>query len=93
MNPYPHLRQIVVSTSMTAAPDPAIELISDDVIARVRTLKAEPGKDIWLCGGGKLAAFLADTPPRRPDRRPPDDHDQPPDLPERFALLRYRWAQ
>jgi dihydrofolate reductase len=26
----------------------------------VRSLKAEPGSGIWLCGGGRLAAALAD---------------------------------
>jgi dihydrofolate reductase len=59
-SPYPHLRQIVVSSSITAAPDPAVEVIGQDVIDRVRALKAEQGKDIWLAGGGRLAASVVD---------------------------------
>ncbi len=59
-SPYPHLRQIVVSTTMTGAPDPAVELVRDDAAARVRALKDEPGADVWLCGGASLAASLAD---------------------------------
>jgi dihydrofolate reductase len=57
-NPYPHLRQIVVSSSLSSAPDPAVEVISGDVVERVRALKADDGADIWLCGGGALAASL-----------------------------------
>ena len=45
---------------MTEAPDPAVELVRDDVVERVRALKAEPGTDIWLCGAAGLAATLAD---------------------------------
>jgi dihydrofolate reductase len=59
-SPYPHLRQIVVSNSITAPPDPAVEVLGQDVIAAVRTVKAEQGKDIWLAGGGRLAASLVD---------------------------------
>ncbi|HWT22504.1 MAG TPA: dihydrofolate reductase family protein [Solirubrobacteraceae bacterium] len=59
-SPYPHLRQIVVSSTLTEPPDPALELIRDDVGARVRALKAEPGADIWLCGAAALAATLVD---------------------------------
>jgi dihydrofolate reductase len=59
-SPYPHLRQIAVSSSITAPPDPAVEVLGQDVIGRVRTLKAEQGKDMWLAGGGRLAAFLVD---------------------------------
>lgn len=59
-NPYPHLRQIVLSATMTASPDPAVELERGDAVARVRALKAEQGKDIWLCGGALLAAALVD---------------------------------
>jgi dihydrofolate reductase len=59
-SPYPHLRQILVSNSISSPPDPAVEVINDSVAARVQALKDEPGKDIWLCGGGRLAASLVD---------------------------------
>jgi dihydrofolate reductase len=59
-SPYPHLRQIVVSSSMTAQPDPVVEVLGQDLIEHMRALKAEQGKDVWLAGGGRLAAFLVD---------------------------------
>jgi dihydrofolate reductase len=57
-SPYAHLRQYVVSRSLVESPDPAVEIVSDDPLAKVRELKAEDGKGIWLCGGGKLAGVL-----------------------------------
>lgn len=57
-NPYAHLRQFVVSTTLSAPPDPAVELIGADPLARVRALKREQGPGIWLCGGGRLAQEL-----------------------------------
>ncbi|WP_067544741.1 dihydrofolate reductase family protein [Nocardia crassostreae] len=57
-SPYAHLRQFVVSRSLREAPDPDVELISDDPLARVRDLKREKGLGIWLCGGGDLAQTL-----------------------------------
>jgi dihydrofolate reductase len=42
-SPYPHPRQIVVSSTMAERPDPAVELIRDDVVGRVRALKAADG--------------------------------------------------
>ncbi|MGZ3142249.1 dihydrofolate reductase family protein [Lentzea chajnantorensis] len=56
-SPYAHLRQFVVSTQITGTP-PDVEVIREDVVGRVRALKEEDGQDIWLCGGGKLAATL-----------------------------------
>ncbi|KOV80390.1 dihydrofolate reductase family protein [Nocardia sp. NRRL S-836] len=56
-SPYAHLRQFVVSTQVTGTP-PDVEVIREDVVGRVRALKEEDGQDIWLCGGGKLAAAL-----------------------------------
>ncbi|PRY43682.1 dihydrofolate reductase family protein [Umezawaea tangerina] len=56
-SPYPHLRQYVVSTTATGTPA-EVEVISGDVLGKVRELKAEDGLGIWLCGGGKLAAAL-----------------------------------
>ena len=58
-SPYPHLRQLVVSTTLGPSPDPAVEVVATDPVARVRELKAEDGKDVWLCGGGSLASSLA----------------------------------
>lgn len=55
---YPHLRHLVFSTTMTEAADPAVEVVSGDALGRVRALKAEAGLDLWLCGGGALAAAL-----------------------------------
>lgn len=57
-NAYRHLRSIVFSTTMTESPDPTVELVRTDPVARVRELKQEPGAGIWLCGGGKIAATL-----------------------------------
>lgn len=59
-SPYPHLRQIVFSRSLTESPDPAVEVVATDPVAAVRELKQQDGLDIWLCGGGKLAAELHD---------------------------------
>lgn len=55
-SPYPHLTQVVASRREREV-DPAITVVADPLEA-VRTLKAEPGLDIWLCGGGALAGSL-----------------------------------
>ncbi|TXS44706.1 dihydrofolate reductase family protein [Streptomyces sp. OR43] len=55
---YPHLRHLVFSRTLGESPDPAVEIVATDPAARVRQLKHEDGKDIWLVGGGELAASL-----------------------------------
>jgi dihydrofolate reductase len=55
---YPHLRHLVFSTTMGEPAAPAVEVVRTDAVERVRELKAEEGQDIWLCGGGSLAAAL-----------------------------------
>ncbi|MFE1773424.1 dihydrofolate reductase family protein [Streptomyces sp. NPDC059008] len=55
---YPHLRHLVFSRTLTESPDPAVELVATDPVAKVRELKAEAGKDIWLLGGSELAGVL-----------------------------------
>lgn len=58
-SPYAHLRQYVVSSTLGASPDPAVTVVDGDPLALVRELKGKEGeKDIWLCGGGKLAGAL-----------------------------------
>ncbi|MEU6497943.1 dihydrofolate reductase family protein [Streptomyces californicus] len=55
---YPHLRHLVFSRTLSESPDPAVELVADDPVAKVRELKQEDGKDIWLIGGAELANSL-----------------------------------
>lgn len=55
---YPHLRHLVVSTTLGEAPAAAVEVVAGDPLARVRELKAEEGLGIWLVGGGRLAHAL-----------------------------------
>ncbi|WP_166355293.1 dihydrofolate reductase family protein [Phytoactinopolyspora limicola] len=57
-NAYPHLRNLLFSRTMTSSPDPTVELVSTDPVDKVRDLKRQDGLDIWLCGGGQLAAAL-----------------------------------
>lgn len=57
-SPYPMLRQIVFSRTMTGAPDPAVEHVADDATGFVARLKEQDGKPIWLCGGADLARAL-----------------------------------
>ena len=57
-NAYPHLRHLVFSRTMTTSPDPTVELVAADPAETIRELKQEPGRDIWLVGGGELAGAL-----------------------------------
>jgi dihydrofolate reductase len=57
-NPYPWLRQYVISHSMAKSPDVNVELVSKNIFEFVKELKEEDGKDIYLCGGANLAAQL-----------------------------------
>ncbi|MFI6367371.1 dihydrofolate reductase family protein [Nocardia sp. NPDC050630] len=59
-SPYAHMRQYVISSTLATVDDPQIEVVASDPVGLVRRLKAEPGGDIWLCGGGKLAGALLD---------------------------------
>ena len=57
-SPYAPLRQFVVSRSLPETPDSAVRVHRGAPRELVRRLKAQRGKDIWLCGGGRLAASL-----------------------------------
>lgn len=61
VDPYPHLHQVVFTRGHLEHDAPAgVHLVADDPVAEVRRLKAQQGAGIWLCGGGLLAAELAD---------------------------------
>ncbi|OEU86822.1 deaminase [Streptomyces abyssalis] len=59
-SPYAHMRQYVASRTMEKSPDPAVEIISEDLRGRVRALKEEGGLGVYLCGGSVLAGELLD---------------------------------
>ena len=48
----------VFSRTLSAPPDPDATLISANAGDAVRALKQQPGKNIWLMGGGDLAGSL-----------------------------------
>ena len=58
-SPYGHLRQIVFSRTQHGEAE-NLEITAEDPVEVVRRLKQEEGRAIWLCGGGALAATLAD---------------------------------
>lgn len=57
-SPYPHLEQYVFSRSLNESPDQNVQLVTENSVSLVQKLKQQPGKDIWLCGGGDLATRL-----------------------------------
>ncbi|MGW2016625.1 dihydrofolate reductase family protein [Streptomyces sp. NPDC001927] len=58
-SPYAHLREVVATRSLAESPDPNVELIADDLVGRVRELKAEDSPlGIWVCGGSQIAGAL-----------------------------------
>jgi dihydrofolate reductase len=52
---------IVVSRTLKAEEHPDITVLSSGVAEVVAALKAKPGKDIWLMGGGVLFRSLLDA--------------------------------
>ncbi|WP_221347981.1 dihydrofolate reductase family protein [Streptomyces beigongshangae] len=60
-SPYAHLREYVASRTLEESPDPNVEIVADDLVGRVRELKAEDGDfGIYLCGGSQIAGELID---------------------------------
>jgi dihydrofolate reductase len=54
-------RWIVVSSTLKPEEYPGITILSNGVTESVAALKAQPGKDIWLMGGGVLFRCLLDA--------------------------------
>jgi dihydrofolate reductase len=57
---WPGMKSFVISRTMKQADHPDVT-IARDAVALVADLKAEPGKDIWLFGGGELFRSLLDA--------------------------------
>src|ERR1700722_19183834 len=55
------MRVVVVSSTLEPAQYKDVTILSSGVAQAVAALKAEPGKDIWLFGGGVLFGSLLDA--------------------------------
>ena len=55
------MKSIVVSRTLRPQDHPAITIVADRVEEALARLRAEPGKDIWLFGGGALFRTLLDA--------------------------------
>jgi dihydrofolate reductase len=58
--PFSHLQVVVVSRTLDPRKHPKLTVIGDDLPGQVKALRQQPGKDIWLFGGGELFRSLID---------------------------------
>ena len=54
----PGMKAIVFSRTLDKNEHKDVRIVSDGAAATIRELKSQPGKDIWLFGGGNLFASL-----------------------------------
>jgi len=59
--PFTGLTNYVFSQSIEDFSNEQVRVVRDDPVACVHDLKAQPGKPLWLCGGGALAGSLFDA--------------------------------
>lgn len=57
----PGVKTIVVSRTMRQGDHPNVTVLSENWEEAVRELRQQPGKDIWLFGGGALFAAMLDA--------------------------------
>lgn len=55
---FPGMKTFVFSRSLDPEDHPDVTIVSDRVRETLDALRAEPGKDIWLFGGGELFRSL-----------------------------------
>jgi dihydrofolate reductase len=60
-NPMPGMKVLVCSRTLRLEDYPDVTIINNGAAEVVAALKAEPGKDIWLFGGGALFRSLLDA--------------------------------
>jgi dihydrofolate reductase len=58
---YPGVTTYVCSRTLKPGEDEGVEVISRDAAELIRELKAKPGKDICIMGGGELGSSLLDS--------------------------------
>src|ERR1051326_5705078 len=55
------MRTFVFSRTLRQSDHPNVTIVAEKIEETVAALKAEPGKDIWLFGGGQLFRSLAEA--------------------------------
>lgn len=60
-SPFDSITKIVVTHASNRPVQPGMLFIHENIVEYVSRLKAEPGKDIWLFGGGDLFRQLLDA--------------------------------
>lgn len=55
---FPGMKLVVFSRTLQQADHPGVTVVSDNIKETVDALRAHPGKDIWLFGGGELFQTL-----------------------------------
>lgn len=55
---FPGMKTIVISRSLRPEDHPEVEIVAGGVRERVEELRRQPGKDVWLFGGGELFRSL-----------------------------------
>lgn len=56
--PYPDTTNYVFTRGMPPPDTAYVRFISGDIAGFVRSLKEQPGKDIWLIGGGQINTVM-----------------------------------
>jgi len=57
----PDVKTFVFSRTLEQEDYPGVTIVAEDVEEKVAALRAEPGKDIWLFGGGSLFRSLLEA--------------------------------
>lgn len=58
---FPDLKNYIFSKSIDVESSERVQVVKENETAFIQGLKQEQGKDLWLCGGGKLAGSLLEA--------------------------------
>lgn len=58
LGPFSEMRALVFSRTLKQEDHPNVTIVGERVAERVEALRSQPGKDIWLFGGGELFGSL-----------------------------------
>jgi dihydrofolate reductase len=61
MGGIPGTKAFVFSRTLSQADHPDVQVVAENYSEMVKQLRAAPGKDIWLFGGGSLFSSLAEA--------------------------------